>query len=383
MNHQQSTRLHSLDVFRGIAIASMILVNNPGSWDYVYPPLLHAPWHGFTPTDLVFPAFLFIAGAAMAFAFAKYTKNDQFTTKAYWHLGRRVAILFALGLLLNGSSIVLDWLLKGSPFSELANIRIMGVLQRISLAYLLAALAVIKISRPRLWILAAAILLGYWAAMSWVPIPGYGIGNLTPEGNLVAYIDRLLLGTNHIYQQGQFDPEGLFSTLPAVVTVLIGYWAGEWLRTQPIQWRASLGLTLFGLGCLGFGWVWGLLFPINKQLWTSSYVVFTAGWSLLLLAACYHLIEVMKFRRWGLPLEIMGLNAIFVFVVSGLVVRILYRIEVGNHQPAVNLYGWIYQNLFESWAGSMNGSLAFAIVNVLFWWIILYRMYRQHWLIRI
>ncbi|NEP02974.1 MAG: DUF5009 domain-containing protein [Symploca sp. SIO2E9] len=383
MNHQQSTRLHSLDVFRGIAIASMILVNNPGSWDYVYPPLLHAQWHGFTPTDLVFPAFLFIAGAAMAFSVAKYTKDNQPTTKTYWRLGRRVAILFALGLLLNGSSIVLDWLFKGSPLSELANIRIMGVLQRISLAYLLTALAVMKLSRQGLWVLATAILLGYWAAMSWVPIPGYGIGNLTPEGNLAAYLDRVILGTNHIYQQGQFDPEGVFSTLPAMVTVLVGYFTGEWLRTQPIQSRASLGLALFSLGCLGLGWAWGLLFPINKQLWTSSYVVFAAGWSLLLLAACYHLIEVMRIRHWGLPFEVMGLNGIFVFVISGFVVRILYRIQVGTHQQPMNLYGWIYKNLFEPWAGSMNGSLAFAIVNVLFWWIILYGMYRQQWLIRV
>lgn len=383
MNNQKSIRLHSLDVFRGIAIASMILVNNPGSWDYVYPPLLHAQWHGFTPTDLVFPAFLFIAGAAMAFSVAKHTKDNQPTIKAYWRLGRRVAILFALGVLLNGSSIVLDWLLKGSPLSELANLRIMGVLQRISLAYLLATLAVLKLSRQGLWVLAAAILLGYWAAMSWIPIPGYGAGNLTPEGNLAAYIDRVILGINHIYQQGQFEPEGLFSTLPAVVTVLVGYFTGEWLRTQPIQSRTSLGLALFSFGCLGLGWAWGLLFPINKQLWTSSYVVFTAGWSLLLLACCYHLIEVIGIRRWGLPFEVMGLNAIFVFVVSGFVVRILYRIELATDQQAINLYSWIYKNLFEPWAGSMNGSLLFAIVNVLFWWIILYGMYRQQWLIRV
>ncbi|AOX03117.1 DUF5009 domain-containing protein [Moorena producens PAL-8-15-08-1] len=365
-------RLTSLDVFRGIAMASMILVNNPGSWSYVYPPLLHAKWHGFTPTDLVFPAFLFIAGVAMAFSLVKYTNNNQSVSQGYSRIGRRCAILFALGLLLNGFPTY-DW----------DTIRIMGVLQRISLAYLLSAVAVLNLRRRGLWVLTGIVLLGYWAAMSLVPVPDYGAGNLTPEGNFAAYIDRMVLGTNHLYKQAQFDPEGLFSTLPAVVTVLVGYFVGDWLRHQPIQSRTSLGLVLFGLGCLGLGWVWDFWFPINKQLWTSSYVVFAAGWSMLLLAACYELIEVRGFRRWGWPLEVMGLNAIFLFVASGLVVRILYRTKVGTGDNAVSTYTWIYENLFRSWAGAMNGSLIFAIVNVLLWWLILYGMYRRRWLIRI
>ncbi len=376
-------RLTSLDVFRGIAIASMILVNNPGSWSYVYPPLLHAEWHGFTPTDWVFPAFLFIMGVAIAFSLSKYTKGDRPTAQAYWRIIRRSAILFALGLLLNGSSLVLDWLLNGTPISELGNIRIMGVLQRISLTYLLSALAVLHLPRHFLWVLAVIILLAYWGTMSLVPVPGYDAGNLTPEGNLSAYIDRLVLGTNHLYKQGQFDPEGLFSTLPALVTVLAGYFTGDWLRHQPIQSRISLGLALFGIGCLGLGWAWGLVFPINKQLWTSSYVVFSTGWNLLLLAACYDLIEVQGIRRWGFPFEVMGLNAIFVFVASGFVVRILYRAKVGTTDDAPSIYAWIYENLFQPWAGSMNGSLLFALVNVLFWWVILYWMYRQRWFIKI
>ncbi|MGQ4649313.1 heparan-alpha-glucosaminide N-acetyltransferase domain-containing protein [Lyngbya aestuarii] len=376
-------RLTCLDVFRGIAITGMVLVNNPGSWSHVYPPLLHAEWHGFTPTDLVFPAFLFIAGVAIAFSFAKYTQDNQPPAEAYWRIGRRAAILFSLGLLLNGSSIILDWLLKGSPLSELGNLRIMGVLQRISLAYLLAALVVLKLPRRGVWILAVVTLLAYWIAMSLIPIPGYGAGNLTPEGNLAAYIDRAVLGTNHLYQQAQFDPEGLFSTLPALVTVLAGYFAGDWLRHQPIKSRTSLGLVIFGITCLVLGWTWGLLFPINKQLWTSSYVVYSAGWSLLVLACCYELIEVQGIRRWGWPFEVMGLNAIFVFVASGLVVRILYRLPIGTGKGAINAYGWIYEHLFQSWAGAMNGSLIFAIVNVLFWWLILYGMYRKGWFIKI
>ncbi|MCA1992083.1 MAG: heparan-alpha-glucosaminide N-acetyltransferase domain-containing protein [Coleofasciculus sp. S288] len=376
-------RLTSLDVFRGIAITSMILVNNPGSWSYVYAPLLHAEWHGFTPTDWVFPSFLFIVGVAIAFSLPKYTKDDKPTAQAYWRITRRSAILFALGLLLNGSSIVLDWLLNGASLSDLANIRIMGVLQRIALTYLLAALAVLNFPRRFLWVLMAVILLGYWGAMSLVPVPGYGAGNLTPGGNLAAYCDRLILGTNHLYKQGQFDPEGLFSTLPAVATVLAGYFTGDWLRHQPIKSRTSLGLALFGIGCLGLGWAWGLMFPINKQLWTSSYVIFSTGWDLLLLAVCYQLIEVRGIRKWGFPFQVMGLNAIFVFVASGFLIRILSRIHVGTGDNAPSVYTWIYKNLFAPWAGVMNGSLIFALVNVLFWWVILYGMYRKHWFLKI
>lgn len=266
---------------------------------------------------------------------------------------------------------------------RLTSLDIMGVLQRIALTYLLAALAVLNFPRRFLWVLTAVILLGYWGAMSLVPVPGYGAGNLTPGGNLAAYCDRLILGTNHLYKQGQFDPEGLFSTLPAVVTVLAGYFTGDWLRHQPIKSRTSLGLALFGIACLGLGGAWGLMFPINKQLWTSSYVIFSTGWDLLLLAVCYQLIEVRGIRKWGFPFEVMGLNAIFVFVTSGFLVRILNRIHVGTGDNAPSVYAWIYENLFAPWAGVMNGSLIFALVNVLFWWVILYGMYRQHWFIKI
>src|SRR5919199_43588 len=193
-------RLTSLDVFRGLAIASMILVNNPGNWSYVYPPLLHAEWHGFTPTDLVFPSFLFIVGVAIAFSLSKYTKGDRPTTKVYWRIVRRGMILFALGLLLNGF-----------PTYNLGTIRIMGVLQRIGLSYLLAALAVLNLRQRFLWILAAILLLGYWAVMSLVPVPGYGAGNLTPEGNLAAYIDRAILTINHFINKIRLTRKGFLA----------------------------------------------------------------------------------------------------------------------------------------------------------------------------
>ncbi|MEC4895131.1 MAG: DUF5009 domain-containing protein [Oscillatoria sp. PMC 1051.18] len=376
-------RLISLDVFRGLAIAGMILVNNPGSWAAVYPPLLHAEWHGFTPTDLVFPAFLFIVGTAIAFALAKYTMGKKPKSDAYKQIIRRSLILFALGLLLNGSSIVMDWLLNDTPISELTNIRIMGVLQRISVAYLLAALAILNLRKKWLWLLAAVILLVYWLAMIFIPVPGYGAGNLTPEANLAGYLDRVILGSNHLYKGGPFDPEGLFSSLPAVVTVLLGYFAGDWIRNQPIQSRTSIGLLLFGIGSLILGWLWGFVFPINKQLWTSSYVLFSAGWALLIFAACYELIEVRRIRRWGFPFQVMGLNAIFVFVVSGLFVRLLYKTKIGLGEDAPSTYTWIYETFFQPWAGDFNGSLLFAIASVLFWWSLLYLLYRKGWFFKV
>jgi predicted acyltransferase len=403
-------RLKSLDVFRGIAIASMILVNNPGSWKQVYPPLEHAEWHGCTPTDLVFPFFLFIVGCAMSFSLSKYTQTAKKSGAAksqlleteeqknadkkpascfllpasniYWRIARRAAILFILGLLLNTSSIALDVVLNSAPVENFGKIRIMGVLQRIGLAYFISAIAILNLSPRNQKLLAVAVLLGYWGALTVFAVGGYTAGELTPEGNLGGYVDRLILGSQHLYKGGPFDPEGLLSTLPAVVTVLIGYFTGEWLRVQQIKTRTSINLAICGLSCVVIGHLWGFLFPINKQLWTSSYVVFTAGWALLLLAACYETIEVRDWK-WGRPFEIMGLNAIFLFVASGIVARILLKTHIGTGANAPTTYTWIYENWFVPWAGPLNGSLAFAVTAVLFWWLILYGMYRRGWAIKI
>lgn len=370
-------RLTSLDVFRGITITGMILVNMAGVADKVYWPLDHASWNGWTPTDLVFPFFLFIVGVAIAFSFTKYTEEGKPpTTKLYWRIIRRSLILFALGLLLNG--------FYNYDFST---IRIMGVLQRISLGYLLGSLIILNLPRKWQWVTAAVILVGYWLAMSFVPVPGYGVGVLTREGNLGAYIDRLVLGTVHLYKGDNYhsmgDPEGLFSTLPAVVSVLIGYFTGQWLRTQPQRSRTSMNMVLFGLSCLVVGEVWSYWFPINKKLWTSSYVLFTAGCALLLLAACYELIEVRHRRRWAMPFEVMGLNAIFVFVASVLLIKILVKTNVGTGENSPTTFAWINEHFFESWAGPLNGPLVFSILTVLFWWVILYGMYRQRWFLKI
>jgi predicted acyltransferase len=377
-----SQRLVSLDVFRGIAIASMILVNNPGSWDYIYPPLKHADWHGCTPTDLVFPFFLFIVGVAMPFSFAKYTPENRPTRQVYLRIIRRGLVLFGLGLLLTLSTMFLDLLLKGIAL-DFSTMRIMGVLQRIGLAYVIAAFAVLRLSQRDLWILAGVLLFGYWGAMQLIPVPGFGAGNLTAEGNLGGYIDGILLSKQHLYKGGPFDPEGLFSSLPAVVTVLVGYFTGSWLQKQQVKSRTSINLVIFGLVCLIIGILWGFVFPLNKALWTSSYVVYTAGWALLVLALCYELVEVRGLKKLGFPLEVMGLNAIFLFVGSGLFGRILIKTSIGSGENALATKTWIYQNLFSSWAGDMNGSLLFAIANIVLWWLILYCMYCRRWFFKI
>jgi predicted acyltransferase len=374
-------RLTSLDVFRGITIAAMILVNMAGVADDVYPPLTHADWHGCTPTDLVFPFFLFIVGVAMTFSLSKYTEGNKPTSTVYWRILRRTAILFTLGLLLNGF-----WN-QGLWTFDLSSIRILGVLQRISITYLLASLIVLNLPRKGQWILAAVLLIGYWLMMMYLPVPEYGAGVLTREGNFGAYIDRMIIPKAHLYKGDGFnfmgDPEGLFSTIPAIVSVLAGYFTGQWIRSQPVQSRTSIGLGLFGVGCLIIGWAWGWTFPINKKLWTSSYVFFTSGWALLLLAACYELIEVRQNRRWSKPFEIMGLNAIALFVPSVLLIKILVKTTIGTGKDAPSTYNWIYQNFFASWAGLLNGSLLFAIVTVLLWWAVGVLMYRQRWFLKV
>ncbi|AFZ13649.1 Heparan-alpha-glucosaminide N-acetyltransferase [Crinalium epipsammum PCC 9333] len=370
-------RLTSLDVFRGMAIAGMILVNKAGVADQVYPALAHADWNGWTFADLVFPFFLFIIGVAMAFSFAKYTEGDNKPTKQlYLRILRRSAILFILGLLLNGF-----W------NYDFSTIRVMGVLQRISVAYLLASLAVLTLPKKGQWALAAVLLIGYWLIMSFVPVPGYGAGVLTREGNFGAYIDRLIIGAAHLYKGDNYnslgDPEGLFSSLPAVVSVLIGYFTGEWLRKQPERSRTSINMLIAGLSCLVVGEVWNFWFPINKKLWTSSYVLFTAGIALILLAACYELIDVRKRREWGRPFEILGMNAILVFVASVLMIKTLVKTKIGAGEDAPTTYAWINEHLFQSWAGVLNGSLIFAILTVLLWLAVAYGLYRQRWFLKI
>jgi predicted acyltransferase len=375
-------RLSSLDVFRGITIAAMILANMAGVADDVYRPLSHSEWHGCTPTDLIFPCFLFIVGVAMTFSLAKYTAENKPTKAVYLRILRRTAILFILGLVLNGF-----WN-QGVWTFDLSSIRLMGVLQRIALTYFFASLIVLKLPRKSQWLVAGGLLIAYWLTMMYIPVPDYGAGVLTREGNFGAFIDRLIIPKAHLYKGDGFnflgDPEGLFSTIPAIVSVLAGYFTGEWIKDKKqATSQTSMDLVLFGLCCLVIAIIWDVAFPINKKIWTSSYVLFTTGWALMLLAACYELIEVRLIKRWSKPFEIMGLNAIALFVASVILIKITAKTQLGTGETAVSIYNWIYKNIFASWAGNFNGSFLFAFVTLLFWYGIAVLMYQKRWFIKV
>lgn len=362
-------RLVSLDVFRGLTVAAMLLVNNPGTWSHVYDPLEHAPWHGWTPTDLIFPFFLFIVGVAMAFSFAGQLARGAGRGELMRRAARRSAILFGLGLALTAF-----------PYYtvDLATLRIPGVLQRIGLAFLLAS-AVVLFARPRVQAgVAAALLLGYWAAMSWVPVPGFGAGDLSPEGNVAAWVDRSILGTNHLWATAKtWDPEGLLSTLPAVATVLLGVFTGRWLRAPRPAAERLAGMFLAGNAALLVGLAWDAVFPINKNLWTSSYTVFTAGMALHALAVCYWAVDVRGWRRPAMPFVWFGTNAIAAFFLSGVMARLLNLVTVGGGAEPISLKTWIFEGAFASWLPPVEASLAFAVCFVLFWTGVTGLMYRR------
>lgn len=364
-------RLVSLDAFRGLTIAGMILVNNPGSWSHVYPPLAHASWHGCTPTDLIFPFFLFIVGVAMPFSFAKRLEHAHDRRKLYLKILKRSLLLIGLGLFLSGF-----------PFYKFTTMRFPGVLQRIGIVYGIVAILMLN-TTPRgqaRW--AAFLLFVYWAAMTLIPVPGFGAGDLSMEGNLAAFVDNTLLH-GHTWKP-TWDPEGLLSTIPAIATTLTGVLTGHFLRARHEKSAIAGWLFVYGWIALLAGLLWSIWFPLNKSLWTSSYVLYTSGAALQLLGVCYWLIDVQNIRSWAKPAIIYGTNAIIVFVLSGLVARTMTLIKWQTASgESITLKAWLYQNAFVPWAGELNGSLAFALANVLFWLGVMTILYRRRIFIKI
>ncbi len=347
----------------------MILVNNPGSWGDIYAPLAHADWHGWTPTDLIFPFFLFIVGVSMTISFAKRLEDGD-RSHLYRQIFRRSAIIYGLGLLLSAF-----------PDFDFENLRYVGVLPRIAMVYLVTSLIVLNLSRrAQSWVF-AGLLLGYWALMKWVPVPEFGAGVLTPEGNLAGWIDSLIL-PGRLYQ-GTWDPEGLLSTLPAVATALSGVFTGYWLRSGRDRLQIARGMAVAGGLAMIAGLIWSHWFPINKNLWTSSYVLFSSGAAIVCLSLLYWLIEVRDYRKWAQPAVIFGVNAIAVFVLSGLVTRLLIRIHVAGDPDPITVKQWLFETLFASWASPMNASLAFALTYLLFWWALMALLYRRKIFIKI
>jgi len=359
-------RLVSVDVLRGLTVAAMVLVNNPGSWRHVYWPLRHAEWHGFTPTDMVFPFFLFIVGVSIPLALGP--RLEQGGRGLVGRILRRSATIFALGLLLHAL-----------PFFHVATLRIPGVLQRIAVCYLLAALLVVVSGGAAGWrrqaVTSGALLVGYWLLMTRVAPPGGVAGDLSPAGSLAGYIDRLVLGP-HIWQVAKvYDPEGVLSTLPAVATTLLGVLAGHWLRGARPGRRVASGLLVAGLAATAAGWLWGLSFPINKSLWTSSYALFMSGLAALALAACYWSIEVRGWRGWARPFVVLGVTALPLFFLSSFMARLLVLIRVGPGGP--RLQAWLFDHLFAPWLPPVDASLAYALAYVLLWWGLMWALHRS------
>ena len=359
-----ATRLVSLDTFRGLTVMAMILVNNPGDWGHIYPPLEHAEWNGCTPTDLIFPFFLFIVGVSLVYALDSGKQQGGPQGPVLWRVLRRATVLFGLGLL-----CVLY------PKFDLSTVRIMGVLQRIALVFLGCSVIFLKTSwRTQLGLL-AAILVGYAVLMQLVPVPDFGPANLAPTTNLGAWLDLTILGEAHLWPTSKtWDPEGLLGTLPALGTGLLGVLTGQWLRRRDQEPAAKVAWLFVAAGAtIILGLMWSPWFPINKALWTSSYVLYTGGLAMAGLATLYWICDVQGYQAWTPPALAYGVNAILVFCLSFLLSRTLGMIMVtGPDGQPMNLQEWLYQGgIVPFFSDPRNASLAGAITLVLIWLVIL------------
>ena len=368
-------RLLSLDLLRGLTIAFMILVNDPGSEPVSYPPLKHAEWNGFTPTDLVFPTFLLLVGVTTVFSTSARLARGSTRSSLFAHALRRAATLFFLGLVVNSF-----------PLFHLHTLRVYGVLPRIAACYLFAAMLYLLDTgwRSKLAVL-VTVLAGYWLLMRFVAVPGYGLPGrdiplLDPDRNHVAWIDRHLFSASHLYERTR-DPEGLLSTLPALGTVTIGLLAGIWLRSTRTTLQKAQGLIAAGASGIVLGGLWDLSFPINKKLWTSSYVLYAAGWSLLLFAFFLWLADVRGKRpAISTPLLVFGTNAIFAYVLSELLASALDTIHLS---PGLSLHGWLWHGLQKVIPDAPLASLTYALGYVAVCWLVVYPLYRRRIFLRI
>jgi len=391
-----SERLLSLDVFRGATIAAMLVVNNPGTWGAVYPPLLHAEWHGWTPTDLIFPFFLFIVGVTTHLSLTARRARGDTDPVLLRQILRRGGFIFFWGFVLSAFPFFATGELAGIAdptfldriVYRFEHLRFLGVLQRIGIAYVVAALLTFRTTLKQQIAILAVLLYGYWFAMTLVPVPGHGVGVLllnSPSDNLAAHLDRWILGLDHVWSGSRvFDPEGPLSTIPAVGTTMLGVMAGRWIGGgQPLGERIE-GLFAAGFLAMVLGLAWGWSFPINKSLWTSSYALFTAGAGAAALAACMWIIDRQRVTWWTTPLKVFGVNPLVAFVGSGLLARLIYsllKVQVGGE--TVSVQAAIYHALFASWLEPRDASFAFALCFTGFWLMVLLALYRRNIILRV
>ncbi|CAG5005539.1 hypothetical protein DYBT9275_03601 [Dyadobacter sp. CECT 9275] len=419
-------RLLSLDVLRGLTMILMTVVNNPGDWGHVYAPLLHAEWHGCTPTDLVFPTFLFIVGITTVLATPVKTLNKVALQK----LITRGLRIFCLGLFLSFFSKIhfLDW--EGIPllsfrlvitlvvayalfgnynkttqlyvavavflimmvlafggFKDFETVRIPGVLQRIAIVYLIITLIYLSTGLTVQLGIATVLLIVYWLLMTYIPVPGFGEANLEKGTNLAAWLDNRLLGGHLWVTSKTWDPEGILSTLPAIATGILGLWTGSILVSNRTIGQKFTFLFVMAVSGIAAGWLWGLSFPVNKALWTSSYVLYAAGWALLCFTLFYYIIDIRGWKRFTQPFVAFGVNPMIVFFLSGIIPRVWNVIKIQVTGTAGEMVGmkeyWYKYILSPRFSNPMNASLADALIYLLFWYVIVSILYRNRIIIKV
>lgn len=368
-----SNRILSLDIFRGLTIMAMIIVNTPGSWSFAYPILKHSDWNGCTPTDLVFPFFIFAMGFAAVLSIGKRLEKGTSKKTLVLQLLRRSAIIFILGLIVNSF-----------PFNDLSNIRILGVLQRIAIVNLIAGLLLLYTDMKAIWYTTLVLLAGYWGLMTLVPVPDFGASNLDPTTNLSAWFDRLILGKHVWVYTKLYDPEGIISTLPAIASGLIGMLAGNTYLKADSPSSRLINLLVFGNLLIVGGLIWGLAFPINKQLWTSSYVLYTSGLAMVVLGVIYWFADIKRIRGFAPPFLAFGMNPIVAYFGSEIGVILLGIIKVGNTpETKLSLYDWLFIQYQSFGLSPINASLLGAILYTSFWLLVVSVLYRRKIVIKI
>ncbi len=367
-----SKRIISVDIFRGMTIALMILVNNPGTWANIYSPFRHADWHGCTPTDLVFPFFLFIVGTSIVLAY--HSKKEKKDFSVYSKITIRSLKLIALGLILAG------FLLEFPFFKSISNLRFPGVLQRIGLVFFIAALLFLQSNWKTLLVTFIFILIGYWLLMTQIPINGE-MPLLTKESNLAAYLDLKILTQNHIWKP-EYDPEGLLSTIPAIATAIMGMFLGLVLKSRNLSKKKQLiYIVLIGVISLIVGSLWGKYFPINKALWTSSYVLYSGGLAFLVYGFIFYISDIVGYQKWGKASVYYGSNAITIFFLSSFIAKSFYIIKLSNGK---SIHSNLYNYLFSSWIDNPKlSSLIYAITIIAFYYLLARFLYKKKIFIKV